>query len=567
MPTANSQISLLPASEIVSSTLSAIWKRQGYTGDPPDLTPEALWNWMPPTDFEDYFDFADIGLSDLGPIHHTFVDIMLTAHDKGVHPTELPTDQLLASNNWKDNSWTLFALCFCHHAYDIPEEYSSAGEDPELNSNPEPINEHAIKPRNFGYACMLRLFVKELHDGGLTVDAAIEGIHRLWNDVNIQHPGQVKHPLAPIIEAWIADQIPKAKPEHRKTQIAPSFLKESRLVKSETLLPIGQLHTQAPQTPMLPGFEPEGSALVPALPLDIYSTGTGSGRGAPIDERIWINALIALPYGQRVPNRSHRTVELKTTLRDIRDWLYPNGWTRTRQLPLIIEALHCVHNKRILYQRRRWSLVQVIAMPDLTTKLDDPLPFYVILPDGVPGNGPMIDVETMRLYGTNSAAKFRAWIRLAYLWDDAKKRNGGYPIYATNPEVLRNKQDFLIYPNGDLILSGKPTKRKDGTWHVQDGNKPQTAWYHPWATRTGKQIPNDRKDRIPVLTDSDLIALFYNDSAVNRSTFDNRLREAKDAARSMEEDGNVIIETDAVDPKRGVKGWRIIQARKPTVKS
>ena len=275
-----------------------------------------------------------------------------------------------------------------------------------------------------------------------------------------------------------------------------------------------------------------------------------------------MNALIALPYGQRVPHRSRRTVELNTTLRDIRDWLYPNGWTRTRQLPLIIDALHHVHNKRIAYQRRKWSLVQVIAMPDLTTKLDDPLPFYVILPDGVPGNGPMIDVETMRLYGTKSAPKFRAWIRLAYLWDDAKKRNGGYPIYATNPEVLRNQQEFLIHPNGDLILSGTPTKRKDGTWHIPKGESPKTAWYHPWATRTGREIDNPRTDRIPVLTNSDLVTLFYNDSEVNRATFDNRLREAKDAARSIQADGNVVIEEGAVDPKRGVKGWRIIQARK-----
>ena len=559
MTIANSQISSPPASEIVSSTLKAIWEKQGHGGEPPSLTPQMLWDWMPPTDPEDFFDVGELGLHDLAPVHHTFVGLALSAADRAVHPTQLPVDEIFPYNDWKDKSWALFALCFYQQSYDcLIAEQPDAGMDTD-------ITDLITKSQAHGYACMLRLFVKEFHDAGLTIDGAIEGIHKLWEAMDNKHPGRFKHPFAPIIEAWIADQIPKAKPEHRKTQIAPSFLKESRLVKTETLLPIGQLHTQAPETPMLPGFEPEGSALVPALPLDIYSTGTGSGRGAPIDERIWINALIALPYGKRVPNRSHRTVELETTLRDIRDWLYPNGWTRTRQLPLIIEALHCVHNKRILYQRRRWSLVQVIAMPDLTTNLDDPLPFYVILPDGVPGNGPMIDVETMRLYGTNSAAKFRAWIRLAYLWDDAKKRNGGYPIYATNPEVLRNKQDFLIYPNGDLILSGKPTKHKDSTWHVQDGNQPQTAWYHPWATRTGKQIPNDRTDRIPVLTDSDLIALFYNDSAVNRSTFDNRLREAKDAARSMEKDGNVVIETDAVDPKRGVKGWRIIQARKPTV--
>ena len=58
-----------------------------------------------------------------------------------------------------------------------------------------------------------------------------------------------------------------------------------------------------------------------------------------------------------------------------------------------------------------------------------------------------------------------------------------------------------------------------------------------------------------------LIALFFDDSPVNSTTFRNRLRDAKKAAAEMEVDGKVVIERDTIDHKRGVKAWRILQVR------
>ena len=512
----------------------AIWEKLGRTSDPPSYTPEQLWEWMPPFHPDTCSKFIPSSL---------VIEEQFTTHD---------LDEPIT--NWNDKAWLSFIECFFIHSIDLPSK-PTAQEDEFIG-------------RLNALAGMYLFFKSEtinLRDGldrsHWDIHDAIEAIYKLWKEVDDIYPGQFTFPLAPIIEAWLAEQIPTANPEQRPSQIAPSFLKDSRIAKTNPLLPVGQIHTQAPQTPMLPGFEPEGSALVPALPLEIYGTGPGSGRGAPLDERIWMNALIALPFGERDSHGLPGSVRLETTLRDIKDWLYPNGWTRTRQLPLIREALFNVHNKRITYERRDWSVVQVLALPNPTTKLDDPLPFTVRLPDGVRGNGPMIDVEKMRLYGTKSAPKFRAWIRLAYLWDEAKKQNGGHRIYNKIPKVLRNQQGFLTYPNGDLILSSKPKKGKDGKWQAGNGKAPQKAWYHPWATRIG-EIDNPQTDKVPVLTNSDLVALFYNESEVNRTTFDNRVQEAKHAALSMQADGNVKIDTDAVDPKRGVKGWRIIQVRK-----
>ena len=537
--------------KILESYARAIWKKQGHSGDPPIPTPDELWEWMPPFNSEAYSRH----------IHKIFFEIGILVISSGDRPPENPPDA------WEDRAWFHFTRCFYQHGSDVPIAGAMASDDDHV------INSAEITPRVLAYAGMYKLFThddntlkKEFNLKMETIDDAIEAIHSLWNAVHAKHPDKFSHPLAPIIETWLTDQMPKVKPEQRSSQITPSFLKETRIVKADPVLPIGEMHTQAPQTLMLPGFEPENSALVPALPLEIYGTGAGAGRGAPLDERIWMNALTALPFGVRDRHGLPDSVRLTTTLRDIVAWLYPKGWNRTNQLPLIRKALYEVHNKRIAYERRDWSVVQVLALPNSTTKLDDPLPFSVRLPDGVSGNGPMIDVETMRLYGTESAPKFRAWIRLAYLWDEAKKRNGGYRIYATIPEVLRNNEGFLTYSNGDVILSSKPKMGKDGRWQVGNGKQPQTAWYHPWATPIGTER-NPQGDKVPVLSDSDMVLLFFDDSEVNRATFRDRLRIARKTATEMEAEGKVIIERDTIDHKRGVKGWRILEVRKPKVLS
>ena len=196
-------------------------------------------------------------------------------------------------------------------------------------------------------------------------------------------------------------------------------------------------------------------------------------------------------------------------------------------------------------------------MPNQNTALDDVLPLIIRYPDGVLGNGPMIDVHRMRRYGLVSASKWRAWIRLHYLWDTAKQRNGGYSIYATIPKVKRNNKGYLLDARGNIIMTGDPYKNKKGRWAVQKGNKPQKKWYHPYAIHIGEDR-NPQCDKIPVLTDNQLVALFFDDKTVDNSTFRDRKRQAIDNLMDFESDGVVIVERDAIDTKRGVKGWRII---------
>ena len=398
---------------------------------------------------------------------------------------------------------------------------------------------------------------------GMTDDILMErGISEMTEQIGIIHKRCEKfrkHPLIPIVEAYFEDWHQKQANtkgiERRGKQIAPSFVKESRIITGNQL-PTGFLHTQGTKTPQLylPTFETvPDDIIVHALPIEIYK-GEGGGHGAPLDERIFFNALLARPYGKAEP---FNAIRLEPTLGDYVDWLYPNGWNRTNQLPLLQKALEKVHNKRISYQRRGWNVVQVLAMPEKTTKMTDALPLIIRYPDGVQDNGPMIDVERMRQYGLVSASKWRAWIRLHYLWDTARQRNGGYTIYTTIPKVKRNDEGYLLNTKGELILSGNPCKNKKGRWSVRRGNQPQKDWFHPQAIRIGEER-NPMRKKIPVLTDKRLVALFYNDSLVDDNTFWKRLHDARSAATDMESDGVIVIERDAIDKKMGTKGWRII---------
>lgn len=383
-------------------------------------------------------------------------------------------------------------------------------------------------------------------------EPAIELLHGTWGKLREIDP-KVEHPLAPAVRAWL---LPTWQIEKRPKQIVPSFLKESQITIGDQL-PTGTLHTQGGTTTtqlQLPSLDnDDDDVVVHALPIEIYKGGQGT-RGAPLDERIFFNALLARPFGKK---EDWNAVRLEPTLRDYVDWLYPNGWNRTNQLPLLRKALYDVHNKRISYERRDWNIVQVLAMPNASTKLEDVLPLIVRYPDGVQGNGPMIDIHRMRQYGLVSASKWRAWIRLHYLWDTAKQRNGGYPIYASIPKVKKNDEGYLLDAKDNIIMTGDPYKNKKGRWSVRKGSKPQRAWYHPYAIRTGNDR-NPQCDKIPVLTDNQLVALFFDDKRVDNNTLRKRRHDAKTDLMDFEADGVVIVERDAIDIKRGVKGWRII---------
>ena len=391
------------------------------------------------------------------------------------------------------------------------------------------------------------------------IEQALTEIDTIWRFI-VEHRPDRKHPIAPLIKAVL---IAKVEPQRRKKSgLMPHNIKDS--------FPTGQTQGELfdvgsfPQAPreiqgVLPGFEFPGSELVPALPLVAYDAAGGktkSGRGAPIDQRLFVNLLIEYPKHERFG-----VARLSTTFQDILDWLYPNGTTDAKKvlIPRLQTGFKNLHNLWFEWERRAWNIIAVDALPMMHTKREDPLTFTIRMPEGMnTGGGASIGLTALRTYGAQSAPKFRAWVRLAYLWDAAKIRNGGSRIYATIPEVLRNNDSYLVDAKGEVILTGNLYKTKHG-WKSRQGNLPQTPWYHPLAIKTGRQIHNPQADKVPILDDADMVKLFYDHDKRKGEAFRKALHDARRHAEGMVGDGHIAIEHDAIDQRTSKKGWRILE--------
>ena len=400
----------------------------------------------------------------------------------------------------------------------------------------------------------------------------VKWLHDVWKELG---HSKGEHPLYPIVKAWIQTQLPSVEPERRTdTGILHHTLRDSypsprlplELVSSTPRYEENmKLFSDLPQGGMqltLPGFEFPGSELVPALPLVAYEGAGGKafapGRGAPVDQRLFINVLIEYMHRER---GQYEIAQLKTNYRDVKSWLYPNGTTipKSKLIPRLYEGLWKLHNLRFFWEGQEWNVISVPALPTLAIKPDDPLHFTVRLPPEINNkSGALIGIEPLRLYGAQSAPKFRAWVRLAYLWDKAKQLNGGHRIYATIPEVLRNADGYLVDAKGEVILTGDVYRTKAG-WKCRNGQMPQTGWYHPQAIPTGRQVRNPQADKVPVLNDRDMVRLFFDHKERNGKVLRDCLSLARKHAEEMQKDGRVVVEQNQRNEKTDVKGWRILE--------
>ena len=343
-------------------------------------------------------------------------------------------------------------------------------------------------------------------------------------------------PVSTILRAW-KDRPTPVDPERRPTKILAEPLRYAR--PTQGILPIKGLDVpvlgqQPGRQAALPGLEQTPGAVVPVLPLQIAEF-SKAGRGAPITPRLWFGFQMALPR----EIRDGREARLNFTLRELVSWLWPDGWHRNRDLPKLAQGLHDLNQLGIVYDRVKWLLVRPVKTPTWETRLDDSLRVDVT---SLPGSdrGPMIDTVRLWRLGAMAGAPWRAWIRLAYLWDAAKRDNGGFRIYATRPEVLRG-------PDGVILdAAGNPVATPDG--------RPATNWNHPRAVHTGRQERNPQADRLPILDNRDLAHLGFDDNEVKQVTLRQRAKETRSWLREMESLGAVALEWQG-DNMRVLEPW------------
>ena len=359
-----------------------------------------------------------------------------------------------------------------------------------------------------------------------------------------------RHPLAPLVAAWQARPVEVA-PETRPTAILPESLRAARIAAfaggADPQLPLiltggelGELGT-APVQGTLFDFEAPSTSLVPVLPLQLWRNAGGAdrtrGRGAPISKRVWWAAIANTGTGFRVSDGS---VRLRTTLRDLNEWLYPGQRWHPRNLERLRFGLWEADAIRVNWERRDWRIVGVEALPEASTRLDDPLPIRVAMPPGSE-HGALIDKRRMYAAGGVSGPVLDACIRLAYLWDAAKVKTGGRRIYATRPRVLRDDRGRLTDAAGRLITGPDPALSWDRRRKVP-ADRPAMNWRDSRAVVVGEER-SPAADHVPELDRRDLVRLFHGDIETDGA----RLRMLTFEARRMlrehfEEPGYVVVE-------------------------
>ena len=333
--------------------------------------------------------------------------------------------------------------------------------------------------------------------------------------------------LVPLMGAWLRHpELRPVAPERRQKRIMPEPIRHA--LPSQTALPmpagegLASLGQQSSTTAYLPGLGPSPGSVVPVLPLRVAEIST-AGPGAPIPSRLWFGCQLTLSIGCRTGDNE----TLPLTLREISGWLWPNGWNRRRDLPRLIQGLRDLATMGIVWERREWLLVRPLLVPTLETQLDD---YLLVEVTSLPGSdrGPMIDTKPLWELGAKGAVPWRIWIRLAYLWDQAKRRNGGFRVYANRPEVQRARS------GGILDNQGRPVLKGDG--------KPDYDWSNPRAVRTGRQERNPQAERVPPLGMTDLALLGFDNALVSGGTLRWRAKQTREWLTKIEELGLVVLE-------------------------
>lgn len=379
-----------------------------------------------------------------------------------------------------------------------------------------------------------------------------------------------KNLLAPLIKAWFSqpEQIrPDAERngQPRKNGIIPKGLfnghpimipAQLRLDDPGDILPLLGRVEPDDHLPLFAELIDEGD--IPVAPLLLADAagfrGLQPGRGARLDKRLLIYSLLEVPRDQRRPGGRY---ELRKELREIRGFIFPDrerivggrktkvsSYRPSKHAQPLHSALQAINLAEIVMpDGYHWRPVIVRGYPSFDD-LDSEVIIQIELPSGS-DHGPAVNKPSLIEAGTISDPAFDLELGLAYLWDEAKARNGGRRIYATRPEVLRNSHGNIVDATRKVIM---------------ERGRPATRWNHPKAIRTGCQERNPQADKVRILTREDRRRLAYGiPGQKKRPQLANERKMVDRLLNNHESAGRIVIERNAVDGRTGKKGWRILE--------
>ncbi len=400
-------------------------------------------------------------------------------------------------------------------------------------------------------------FVQIFDSQRFTAEDANDGIlaiHRIWTIATILNK-KLKHPLAPIVRAWLIDQNAKhITKEYDDKHPVGVFKTPMGSIRELSFIAPGDARLREFATPestdqlQLPSAQEKPSILPPVVPLEVahpHGLPTQTKKGAVSHVlRIFDEALMALEPSETQAN-------IMFTLGELLGYLYPGyqredgsynhtKFNRTNQLPYIINALEVLHFYATVpwdNGNGRWRPVVVRTPLRPDAKNDAKIFLDVRLPPDA-RQGMMVEKAILRQLGKESAPKYYAYRIACWLLDKYGTVQGKLSD-PTRPVERRNDATHLL-ANGKRIVSPQ--------------GKPITNLYNTNAVRQLPREPNpDAIQRYPVLSDEDLIlACFPNTIDKNPRQL---LKRAKGYWTELEKEGIVSIQKEK-------SGWRILPSER-----
>ena len=275
----------------------------------------------------------------------------------------------------------------------------------------------------------------------------LESVHAAWLRIGENRP---MHPLVPLVMMW--QQRPEIlRPETKPTRImpkglmnaAPSAIYVGEPLYNPALLPVTGSVEEADsfQLALFLTADTE-SDLPPVTPLILVASAAGFGalklgRGARLDKRILIYSLLHMPLDQRRPGGRY---EWRPTLEELVQMLWTkDSWRPNKHAKALEEAFDAVTLAKIrLPDGTTWRPVVARGMPN-PNKLSSHAVIQIEVP-ALSNRGASLNFLGLVADGRISDPAFDISLSLAYLWDDAKARNGGFRVYATRPKASATRK-------------------------------------------------------------------------------------------------------------------------------
>ena len=525
--------------EILKHITACAWYQDNLSGDPSSPTVKILAEWMPDVDMD------------------SFLKFQMKTREWGEFPVSEEEP-----DGWAEQALYRIARCVQLRClkYDNEGGWKDIGRDAEGNMNRvfstvglgwQYADQDAERLGTHAYNSFSFLFI------GKRQDTDIKPIHRLWTEARELNPKlkeEIKHPLAPIVRAWIDEQ--KAKridtEYDRKHPVAiidrasmgsiRNVIVPSTASWTEELGKLKGISAPAPETEQIeiPGLETQ-SCLPPVLPLQAVHMADGletTKRGAvamPI--RLFFESIMALE-----PRETK--ADIRILLGDLLRYLNPNGkYNRTNHLPYVLKGLHSLYYLRIPYRENPdkpstevdWIPVLPRTVPNPQSGNDAPIILEVKLPpDAI--SGMMVEKEIIRLTGKQSSSKMNAYLAACWIFDKYGTTPQGI-IDPTRPIENRNEHGQILNAQDEPILTSR--------------GKPVTNVYHPAVVKQAPREPNPARERYPILSFADLTRACFPKGypAGEKSKYQKRALKAWEV---LERENIVRIE------KHDPQGWRIM---------